>query len=247
MIRSGSGVAICFNQAVPPAAVKYIAGDVHGMRYRESGQIDNDPGLTTMVRKSKTLTVMDQGTVRNADRELIERLKNGDRNAFREVYARYSQVVFNLAYRMLRSREEAEEVVQEIFLQVWNKVDTYDPERGAISTWIVNIARSRAIDKLRTLGYRDQTTELIEERVDSRSDYSRIIEDREESRKVIREALDSLPENQRVAIEIVFFEGLTHIEAAERLNEPVGTIKTRIRLGVSKLKEKIAPYVEDLM
>ena len=247
MIRSGSGVAICFNQAVPPAAVKDIAGDVHGMRYRETGQIDNDPGLTTMVRKSKTLAVMDQVTVRNADRELIERLKNGDKNAFREVYARYSQVVFNLAFRMLRSREEAEEVVQEIFLQVWNKADTYDPERGAISTWIVNIARSRAIDKLRTLGYRDQTTELIEERVDSRSDYSRIIEDREESRKVIREALDSLPENQRVAIEIVFFEGLTHIEAAERLSEPVGTIKTRIRLGVSKLKEKIAPYVEDLM
>ncbi len=244
MIRSGSGVAICFNQAVPAATVQDISGDVHGMRYSETGQIDNDPGLTTMVRKSKA---MDQDTVRNADRELIERLKNGDKNAFREIYARYSQVVFNLAFRMLRSREEAEEVVQEIFLQVWNKADSYDPERGAISTWIVNIARSRAIDKLRTLGYRDQTTELIEERVNSRSDYSRIIEDREESRKVIREALDSLPENQRVAIEIVFFEGLTHIEAAERLNEPVGTIKTRIRLGVSKLKEKIAPYVEDLM
>ena len=190
---------------------------------------------------------MEQGTVRNADQELIERLRKGDKNAFREIYARYSQVVFNLAFRMLRSREEAEEVVQEIFLQVWNKADSYDAGRGAISTWIVNIARSRSIDKLRTLGYREQTTELIEERVNSKSDLSRIIEDREESRKVIREALDSLPDNQRIAIEMVFFEGLTHIEAAERLNEPVGTIKTRIRLGVSKLKEKIAPYVGDLM
>lgn len=247
MIRSGSGIAMSFNQTVPAAAVKDIAGDAYGMRQRDTGRIDNNPGLTTMVRKPGALSVMDQGTVRNADRELIERLKNGDKNAFREVYARYSQVVFNLAFRMLRSREEAEEVVQEIFLQVWNKAGTYDPERGAISTWIVNIARSRAIDKLRTLGYRDQTTELIEDRVNSRSDDSSIVEDREESRKVIREALNSLPENQRVAIEIVFFEGLTHIEAAERLNEPVGTIKTRIRLGVSKLKEKIAPYVEDLM
>lgn len=232
---------------VPAATVQDITGDDNGMGSGETGPIDNDPGLTTMVRKSKTLAAMDQSTVRNADRELIERLMKGDRNAFRDIYSRYSQVVFNLAFRMLRNREEAEEVVQEIFLQVWNKADTYDPGRGAISTWIVNIARSRAIDKLRTLGYREQTTELIEDRVNSKSDYSRIIEDREESRKVIREALDSLPENQRVAIEIVFFEGLTHIEAAERLNEPVGTIKTRIRLGVSKLKEKIAPYVEDLM
>lgn len=247
MIRSGSGVAISFNQMGPAATVQDVAGDGHGRGSGETGPIDNTPGLTTMVRKSKTLADMDQSTVRNADRELIERLIKGDKNAFREVYARYSQVVFNLAFRMLRNREEAEEVVQEIFLQVWNKADTYDPGRGAISTWIVNIARSRAIDKLRTLGYREQTTELIEDRVNSKSDYSRIIEDREESRKVIREALDSLPENQRVAIEIVFFEGLTHIEAAERLNEPVGTIKTRIRLGVSKLKEKIAPYIEDLL
>ena len=190
---------------------------------------------------------MEQVKIRNENKELIEKLRRGDKNAFRELYARYSQVVYNLAFRMLRSREEAEEVVQEIFLQVWNKADSYDSERGAISTWIVNIARSRAIDKLRTLGYRDQTTELIEDRVNSKSDFSRIIEDREESRKIIREALDSLPENQRIAIEMVFFEGLTHIEAAERLKEPVGTIKTRIRLGVSKLKEKIAPYVRDLM
>jgi RNA polymerase sigma-70 factor (ECF subfamily) len=148
---------------------------------------------------------------------------------------------------MLRSRDEAEEVVQEIFLQVWNKADSYDAERGAISTWIVNIARSRSIDKLRTLGFREHTSELDEERVNSKSDLSRIIEDREESRKIIQEALDSLPENQRIAIEMVFFEGLTHIETAEKLNEPVGTIKTRIRLGVAKLKEKISPYIGDLM
>jgi RNA polymerase sigma-70 factor (ECF subfamily) len=205
--------------------------------------IDKNPELNTMVQKPQTFAIMDKGSSRSEDQELINRLRKGDKSAFREVYARYSQIVFNLALRMLRSREEAEE----IFLQVWNKADSYDSERGAISTWIVNIARSRSIDKLRTLGYRDQTTELNEERVNSKSDFSRIIEDREESRKIIREALDSLPDNQRIAIEMVFFEGLTHIEAAERLNEPVGTIKTRIRLGVAKLKEKISPYIGDLL
>lgn len=209
--------------------------------------IDKNPELNTMVQKPQTFAIMDKGSSRSEDQELINRLRKGDKSAFREIYARYSQVVFNLALRMLRSREEAEEVVQEIFLQVWNKADSYDSQRGAISTWIVNIARSRSIDKLRTLGYRGQTTELNEERVNSKSDFSRIIEDREESRKIIREALDSLPDNQRIAIEMVFFEGLTHIEAAERLNEPVGTIKTRIRLGVAKLKEKISPYIGDLL
>ena len=247
MNGSGSVSAISLNRMGAEVSAAQIKRDNDGMKPGGNEPIDNYPGLTTMVQKSKTLAAMDQGTARNADQELIEKLRKGDKNAFREVYARYSQVVYNLAFRMLRSREEAEEVVQEIFLQVWNKADTYDPARGAISTWIVNIARSRSIDKLRTLGYREQTTELIEDRVNSKSDFSRIIEDREESRKVIRDALDSLPENQRVAIEIVFFEGLTHIEAAERLNEPVGTIKTRIRLGVSKLKEKIAPYVGELM
>ena len=247
MIRSGSGHTICLNPADPdPADIEKIR-EGKNMENGPARPIDNDPGLTTMVRKSKAFAAMEQDKVRNEDQELIERLRRGDKNAFREIYARYSQIVFNLAFRMLRSREEAEEVVQEIFLQVWNKADSYDSERGAISTWIVNIARSRSIDKLRTLGYRDQTTELIEDRVNSKSDFSRIIEDREESRKVIREALDSLPENQRTAIEMVFFEGLTHIEAAEKLNEPVGTIKTRIRLGVSKLKEKIAPYIGELM
>ncbi len=209
--------------------------------------IDNTTELNTMVRKSGTASNMDKSSVRSADQSLMERIKEGDKSAFRDLYSRFSQVVFNLAYRMLRSREEAEEVVQEIFLQVWNKADSYDSERAAVSTWVINIARSRSIDKLRTLGFKEQTTELIEDRVNSKSDFTRIVEDREESKKIIRQALESLPDNQRLAIEMVFFEGLTHMEAAERLNEPVGTIKTRIRLGVSKLKEQISPYFGDLI
>ena len=215
----------------------------HGLRH----VIDNTTELNTMVLKPNSPLIMDQSSVRSADQILLSRIKEGDKSAFKEIYIRFSQVVFNLAFRMLRSREEAEEVVQEIFLQLWNKADSYDPERGAVSTWIINIARSRSIDKLRMLGFKDVTLELNEEGVSSKSDFTRILEDREERKKIIQQALDSLPENQRIAIEMVFFEGLTHIEAAEKLNEPVGTIKTRIRLGVLKLKEKISPYIGDLM
>lgn len=180
------------------------------------------------------------------DHELIDRIKLGDKEALREIYSRFSQAVYNLAFRMLRDREDAEEVVQEIFLQVWNKAGTYERTRGAVSTWIINIARSRSIDKLRTLGYRDRNTELDEEKLNSNTDFSRILEDREEKKNVIEKALYGLPQNQRTVIELVYFDGFTHVEAAKELNEPVGTIKTRLRLGVIKLKEKMAPYIKEL-
>jgi RNA polymerase sigma-70 factor (ECF subfamily) len=208
--------------------------------------IDKNFDLTTMVQSLGGTLVMQQKSNRKLDQQLIDQVKQGDKTAFKEIYARFSQVVYNLALRMLRDKEDAEEVVQEIFLQVWNKAYSYDSERGAVSTWILNIARSRSIDKLRTVGYRQRNIEIDEEKVNSNDDLSRIIEDREESKKVIRQALENLPDKQRVAIEIVYFEGFTHLEAAEKLNEPVGTIKTRIRLGVLKLKEKIMPYLEDL-
>lgn len=180
------------------------------------------------------------------DHKLIDRIKNKDKAALREIYSRFSQAVFNLAFRMLRDREDAEEVVQEIFLQVWNKAQTYERGRGAVSTWIINIARSRSIDKLRTLGYRDRNTELNEEKLNSNTDFSRILEDREEKNNVISDALGALPRNQRAVIELIYFKGFTHVEAAQKLNEPVGTIKTRLRLGVIKLKEKMAPYIKEL-
>ena len=130
--------------------------------------------------------------------------------------------------------------------QVWKKADSYDADRGALSTWIINISRNKSIDRLRTLGHRSQHTELNEEILNSKYDFSRIIENREESKKVLQEALDTLPQEQRIAIEMVYFEGFTHEETAQKLGEPVGTVKTRIRLGVMKLKQKIAPYFEEL-
>ncbi len=208
--------------------------------------IDKNCDLTTMVHGLCGAIVMQKNSNRELDQELIEQVKKRNRSAFKEIYSRFSQVTYNLSLRILRDKEDAEEVVQEIFLQVWNKAYTYDPDRGAVSTWVLNIARSRAIDKLRTMGYRDKNIEIDEEKVNSNVDLSRTIEEREKSKNIIKQALDSLPDNQRIAIELVYFEGLTHMEVAEKLDEPVGTIKTRIRLGVLKLKDKIMPYIEDL-
>lgn len=208
--------------------------------------IDKSIDSTTMVQKSLNPSTMEQNQSSNPDRILIDRVKNRDKAAFGEIYSRFSQIVFNLVYRILKDREEAKEVVQEIFLQVWRKAASYDSERGAVSTWIINIARNRSIDRLRALGHRDRSMQIDEERLNSKFDLSRIIEDREERRKVIQNALDTLPEDQRAAIEMVYFDGYTHVETAERLGEPVGTIKTRLRLGVAKLKEKIKPYIQDL-
>lgn len=208
--------------------------------------IDKNCDLTTMVQRLVSTLNMHQKSNRKPDQVLIEQVSKGDKGAFKEIYSRFSQVTYNLALRMLRDKEDAEEVVQEIFLQIWNKANSYDPERGAVSTWVLNIARSRSIDKLRSVGYRNKNIEIDEEKVNSNVDLSRNIEDRDESKNVIKQALESLPEKQRIAIELVYFEGLTHIEAADKLNEPVGTIKTRIRLGVMKLKDKIMPYIEDL-
>jgi len=219
---------------------------VNSLELNTKLMIDKNFDLNTMVPRLGGALVMQQKSNRELDQQLIDQVIKGDKAAFKEIYSRFSQVVYNLALRMLRDKEDAEEVVQEIFLQVWKKAYSYDSERGAVSTWILNIARSRSIDKLRTVGYRQQNIEIDEEKVNSNDDLSRIIEDKEESKNVIRQALDSLPDKQRIAIEMVYFAGFTHLEAAEKLNEPVGTIKTRIRLGVLKLKDKIMPYIEDL-
>ena len=189
---------------------------------------------------------MQEKILPGTDHELIDRIIKRDKDALREIYSRFSQAVFNMAFRMLRDREDAEEVVQEIFLQVWNKAPTYDRARGAVSTWIINIARSRSIDKLRMLGKRDLSTEIDEEKLNSNTDFSRILENREEKDNVINRALSALPENQRAVIELVYFEGYTHTEASELLKVPVGTIKTRLRLGVLKLKEQMEPYIKEL-
>ena len=180
-----------------------------------------------------------------SESELISGIVHKDRSAFSELYNRFSQSVFKWSLKIVKDKGEAEEVVQEVFLQIWNTAATYNSNRGEIATWIINITRSRAIDKLRNSKFKKQNITIKEEILLLKYDTRIKFEEKSENRSIIKNALNKLPTEQKKAIETVYYDGLTHIEAAEKLKIPVGTIKTRIRLAVSKLRIALLPYFKD--
>jgi RNA polymerase sigma-70 factor (ECF subfamily) len=174
-------------------------------------------------------------TTTPTDGELLSRLHQKDVTSLEAVYDRYGGFVYALALRMLGSREEAEEVTQDVFWQLWKGGVRYDPERGRFSAFLVAIARSRAIDRLRRR--RRPTDEpLAPEAVDPGSPSPEEDAYRAERRHRVRSALGQLPEAQKKVIELSFFQGMTHSEIADRLGEPLGTVKSRIKMGMDKLK-----------
>jgi len=168
----------------------------------------------------------------------------GDRSAFGQLFDRYNQLALNLAARVLNERQEAEDVVQEVFLQVWRDASSYRQERGNVSTWIVAIARSRAIDKLRSrkarrfldpVGDNEEMQDVAEKLPDPAARPDDL-----DNQLLVRKAFGSLAVDQRVAIEMAYYEGMSQSEIAEALREPLGTIKTRIRSGLLKLKQSLS-------
>ncbi len=180
------------------------------------------------------------------DVELVERLGTRDARAFEVLYDRYIRLAFAVALRVLSDRERAEEVVQDVYVKLWRQPGLFDPARGAFRPWLLRVVHHRAIDELRQANRdRAQTAEDPEGRVlESLADVGPAPEDIAESsldRDKVLEALDTLSASQREAIEMAFFDGLTQVEIAERLGEPLGTIKTRVRLGMRRLRELLAP------
>jgi RNA polymerase sigma-70 factor (ECF subfamily) len=170
--------------------------------------------------------------------DLIAGIARGDRAAFERFYDAYAALAFGLIRRILRDREAAQEVLQEVFWQVWQDAPSYDPSRGSPEAWLVMRARTRAIDKLRSIRRREQTfVAPVDERVAAapatRGDNPALAA---EDRGLAQGALEQLPGPQRRAIELAFLEGLTQSEIAARLGEPLGTVKTRIRLGLERLR-----------
>ena len=170
--------------------------------------------------------------------DLVARIARGDEAAFTQLYDAYAGLLFGLIRRILREREAAEEVLQEVFWQVWREAETYDSRRGSPEAWLVMRAKTRAIDRLRSIRRKEQT--FVAPVAD---DAARGPETRAENPALAAEdrtaaegALARLPEAQRRVIELSFFEGLTQTEIAERLGEPLGTVKTRARLGLERLR-----------
>jgi RNA polymerase sigma-70 factor (ECF subfamily) len=172
-----------------------------------------------------------------SDAELLRRIADGDEEALASLYDRYKAILFSLILRILHSRSEAEDILQDVFIQVWNKAANFDEARGRPFTWLATLSRSRAIDRLRQLGSRERTaTEASREATDILVDAEEDAIKSEQS-AVVREALSQLPEEQRRTLLLAYFDGLTQTEIAEKLQTPLGTVKTRMRSGMIKLRE----------
>jgi len=182
--------------------------------------------------------------------DLVARVAGGDQAAFEQLYEQSSPLLCTLVSRIVGNEGEAADLLQEVYLEVWRKASNYDHARGTPMAWLVTLARSRAIDRMRALGSRgkgmtaslDDTpaSDLIASNADAME-----ISAASERQALIWKALETLPLVQRQAIALAYYEGLTHVEISGRLNVPLGTIKTRIRLAMEKLRDGLQPLWEE--
>jgi RNA polymerase sigma-70 factor (ECF subfamily) len=177
------------------------------------------------------------------DAGILQRMADGDKAAFAELYDRFSRPLFSTAVHILSDASEAQDIVHDVFLALWEKAALFEPTRGSAFSWAVTLTRNRSIDRLRTrrrrselldksapedLGYASATAEAAGEQAAAGDEAS-----------VVRQAVAGLPAEQKRAVELAFFSGLTQQEIAERLKEPLGTIKARIRRGLLRLRDSI--------
>jgi len=181
-----------------------------------------------------------------SDEELMQRLVLRDLEAFRALYSRYSSLVYSAALRVVRDAQIAEDMVQEIFLRLWRKPESYTAQRGKFATWLTSVTRNRAVDEVRSRGrrFRHETAspeEAERELPGPETDNPALTAELADQRRLILTALSRLPAEQRQTIEMAYFGGLTQQEISERLGQPLGTVKTRIRLGMQKLRAALTP------
>lgn len=188
----------------------------------------------------------DPGT--ESDDRLLALLAAGDERAAAELYDRFAATLMAVAFRVTRSRADAEDVVLETLDQAWRQAQRYERARGSLEAWLIVIARSRAFDRMRSDQRRGRRIVPIEDQpggalLEARDEGASPIEAAEASdtRRRVALALASLPSAQREAVELAFYDGLSHSEVAEQLGEPLGTIKTRIRMGMIKLRDLLRP------
>jgi RNA polymerase sigma-70 factor, ECF subfamily len=178
------------------------------------------------------------------DSDLLHRMRLDDEAALEMLYARYGGLLYTLALRIVGDRELAREVVQDTFLRAWDGRETYDPLRGRVPWWLMGIARNRAIDLLRSRSHqqriRERTAPPHEAPRSTRDDPSDAVSER----VTILHALRGLSDGQRTAIELAYYKGLTQTEIAEELREPLGTVKSRIREAMERLRGILAPVLE---
>ena len=186
-----------------------------------------------------------------SDRELTTRMAAGDERALAEFYDRFGNLCYSLAFQVMGNGADSQEVVSDVFAQVWSSAASFDPARASVSSWVSMITRSRALDRLRAQKRHSRVVELASPAgpgevpsvvtVDPAADPAQRAEALDLRARIGRE-LARLPENQRQVIELAFYGGLTHSEIAAHLEQPLGTVKTRLRTAMTKLRDTLAAY-----
>jgi RNA polymerase sigma-70 factor (ECF subfamily) len=172
-----------------------------------------------------------------ADEDLISLLGDGDAQAFALLYDRHSRAAFSLAYRMMGERQASEDLAQDAFIKIWRGAASYRAGRGGVRTWILSIVRNQGLDQLRSHASRRRTQEKIEASAPRSQPNEAFAETwRNSQRAQVREALNTLPQEQLKILELAYFSGYTHVEIADLLGLPLGTVKGRMRLGLKKLR-----------
>ncbi|MGV8896181.1 MAG: sigma-70 family RNA polymerase sigma factor [Rhodoglobus sp.] len=197
--------------------------------------------LETMSRENDVSADPNAGRARAASQQdLLERVANGDQLAFSELYDQISPRVFGLIKRLLRDHSQSEEVTQEVFLEIWQTATRFDPNKGAAATWILTMAHRRAVDRVRSSqSSRDRDTRIGIR--DYNPDYDNVaetIEVRVEHERV-EKAMTRLTELQRQAVSLAYYGGFSHSEVAAKLSVPIGTVKTRLRDGMIRLRDEL--------
>lgn len=177
----------------------------------------------------------------DGENELVRRLQHREPEAMADLYDRYARLAYSVIYRIVRNAAAAEELVQETFLRVWNRVQAFDAEKGALGPWVLTVARNRAIDYLRSVDGRMARSAVELEKVESpglftapESEFANV--DRE---RLLRAAFGKLNPNQRIVIELAYYEGLSQSEMAERMKQPLGTVKTWVRGALKILRDEL--------
>jgi RNA polymerase sigma-70 factor (ECF subfamily) len=179
-----------------------------------------------------------------ADPELLARMRRGDDAALETLYARYGGLIYTLALRIVGDRELAREVVQDTFLRSWDSRETYDPRRGRVPWWLMGIARNRAIDLLRSRSHRARVRERTALLPELPAVLAMDPADAVAARRAVLDALRQLSEGQRMAIELAYYGGLTQTEIADELGEPLGTIKSRTREAMERLRGLLGSLIQ---
>ena len=178
---------------------------------------------------------------RAVELDLLARVAKRERVAFEQLYARYANILYATAMKFLREDADAQDVVQDVFIQIWDKAKLYDPAKGKPLTWALTMTRNRSIDRIRAIQRRGRLRDdfeketVVDESAGIREALSGV--DASEKNQILRDAVQRLSPEQRKVIDLAFFGGLTQNEVAKRLGEPLGTIKARARRGLMKLKE----------